>query len=230
MSPNGSARCSDTITDPWDRFSVATERVLAVPLVIRDGPIRDSALVPTISPPSLSAQIVAMTAIAMYTTPVPEMSPTVGYLVWRLSMKWRTAVDDVVAPLGLTHAQYSVLASLRGMARSGLQPSQRELADHTGLDPIYISKLVRSMEGSGLIERRSDDHDGRAVRLTVTRHGGQVADRAIERVGRLLDHLTEPLGGTSSERVRGLTADLGLLIAVPAIESKKRSNANREAK
>ena len=41
---------------------------------------------------------------------------------------------------------------------------------------------------------------------------------------------TEPLGGTSSERVRGLTADLGLLIAVPAIESNKRSNANREAK
>jgi DNA-binding MarR family transcriptional regulator len=151
------------------------------------------------------------------------MRPTVGYLVWRLSMKWRTAVDVVVSPLGLTHAQYSVLASLRGMARSGVHPSQRELADHTGLDPIYISKLVRAMEDSGLIERSPDDHDARAVRLTVTTHGAGVSDRAIARVGRLMEQLTEPLGGASSEQVRQLAADLQLLIAAPAMKSNKRS-------
>jgi hypothetical protein len=39
------------------------------------------------------------------------------------------------------------------------------LADHMGLDPIYIAKLVRAV-GSGLIERSLDDHDARAVRLT----------------------------------------------------------------
>jgi DNA-binding MarR family transcriptional regulator len=157
------------------------------------------------------------------------MRPTVGYLVWRLSMKWRTAVDVVVSPLGLTHAQYSVLASLRGMARSGVHPSQRELADHTGLDPIYISKLVRAMEGSGLIERSPDDHDARTVRLTVTRQGAGVADRAIARVGRLMEQLTEPLGGPSSERIRQLAADLELLIAAPAMEAKKRTNKKEKA-
>jgi DNA-binding MarR family transcriptional regulator len=157
------------------------------------------------------------------------MRPTVGYLVWRLSMKWRTAVDDVVEPFGLTHAQYSVLSSLRGMARSGVHPSQRQLADHTGLDPIYISKLVRAMEGSGLIERTPDDHDARAVRLTVTRQGARVADQAIKRVRLLMDQLTEALGGTSSERVQELADDLRLLIAAPAMESKKRSNKKEVA-
>jgi MarR family transcriptional regulator, organic hydroperoxide resistance regulator len=78
---------------------------------------------------------------------------TAGYLVWRLSMKWRAAVDAAVAPLGLTHAQYSVLASLRGMTYAGQRPSQRELADHTGLDPIYISKLARALEKSGVVAR-----------------------------------------------------------------------------
>jgi MarR family transcriptional regulator, organic hydroperoxide resistance regulator len=144
-------------------------------------------------------------------------------------MKWRTAVDVVVSPLGLTHAQYSVLASLRGMARAGVHPSQRELADHTGLDPIYISKLVRTLEGSGLIRRSPDDHDARAVRLTVTKQGAGVADRAITRVGRLMEQLTEPLGGASSERIRQLAADLELLIAAPASESKKRTNKREEA-
>ncbi|MGO4757271.1 MarR family transcriptional regulator, partial [Streptomyces sp. 2MCAF27] len=31
-------------------------------------------------------------------------SATAGFLVWRLSMKWRVAVDRAVVPLGLTHA------------------------------------------------------------------------------------------------------------------------------
>jgi MarR family transcriptional regulator, organic hydroperoxide resistance regulator len=143
-------------------------------------------------------------------------------------MKWRTAVGVVVSPLGLTHAQYSVLASLRGMARSGIHPSQRELSDHTGLDPIFVSKLVRAMEGAGLIERSPDDHDARAVRLTVTKHGARIADRAMPRVARLMDQLTEPLGGTSSERVRQLVADLELLIAAPTTQSKRRTNKNDE--
>jgi DNA-binding MarR family transcriptional regulator len=114
------------------------------------------------------------------------------------------------------------------MSRTGIHPSQRQLADHTGLDPIYISKLVRAVESSGLIERLPDERDARAVQLTVTRHGAGVADRAIARVGRLMDQLTDPLGGASSERVRQLAADLELLIAAPAVEPKKRKTNKKE--
>ena len=38
----------DLLADPWDRFIVGTARALALPLVTRDGPIRESGLVPTI--------------------------------------------------------------------------------------------------------------------------------------------------------------------------------------
>jgi PIN domain nuclease of toxin-antitoxin system len=38
----------DLLTDPWDRFIVATARTLAVALITRDRAIRDSRLVPTI--------------------------------------------------------------------------------------------------------------------------------------------------------------------------------------
>jgi DNA-binding MarR family transcriptional regulator len=141
--------------------------------------------------------------------------PTAGYLVWRLSMKWRAAVDAAVAPLGLTHAQYSVLASLRGLTRSGHQPSQRELADHTGLDPIYISKLARALEKAGLIVRVPDRRDARAVRLAITGDGVEVIDRAIVVVHALLEELTAPLGGTSGQRVRSLMGELELLIEAP---------------
>jgi MarR family transcriptional regulator, organic hydroperoxide resistance regulator len=141
--------------------------------------------------------------------------PTVGSLVWRLSMKWRACVDRAVAPLGLTHAQYSVLASLRGMQRSGQTPSQRQLADYTGLDAIYISKLARALERAGLVERAADPGDTRAVQLILTAKGIDVVDRAIVIVHDLLELLTSPLGGTGGKRTRSMMRDLQTLLAVP---------------
>jgi PIN domain nuclease of toxin-antitoxin system len=38
----------DLLADPWDRFIVGTARALGLPLVTRDGAIRESGLVPTI--------------------------------------------------------------------------------------------------------------------------------------------------------------------------------------
>ena len=141
--------------------------------------------------------------------------PTVGFLVWRLSMKWRAAVDRAVAPLGLTHAQYAVLASLYGINRGGEQPSQRQLAEHTGLDPIYVSKLARSLERAGLVERPGDPADTRAVRLALTPAGNDTAGQAIKVVAELLQNLLAPLGGTRSRRSATFVAELETLLSAP---------------
>src|SRR5437899_4819570 len=105
--------------------------------------------------------------------------PTTGYLVWRLLLKWRTMIDRELAPLELTHAQYSLLASLYGLSRGGLRPSQRELADFSGLEPVYVSKLVRAMERSGLVDRDPNPADPRAVQLRLTERGREIAEAAI---------------------------------------------------
>lgn len=140
---------------------------------------------------------------------------TPGFLVWRLSMKWRTAVDRAVAPLGLTHAQYSLVASLYGMHRSGERPSQRRLADHTGLEPLYVSKLARALESAGLVRRERDPRDPRAVQLSLTEEGRETTARAIEVVHALLEQLLAPLGGLDSERTRELAHDLATLLDAP---------------
>lgn len=142
-------------------------------------------------------------------------SATAGFLVWRLSMKWRVAVDRAVAPLGLTHAQYAVMASLYGMARSGLRPSQRRLADHTGLEPLYVSKLARALEAAGLVTRTRDPDDPRAMQLALTERGRDVTGRAITVVQGLLDQLLAPLGGQHGPRTREFTRELATLLDVP---------------
>ncbi|WP_416970947.1 MarR family winged helix-turn-helix transcriptional regulator [Streptomyces sp. 4F14] len=140
---------------------------------------------------------------------------THGSLVWRLAGKWRVAVDRALAPVGLTHAQYVVLASLYGMRRAGVRPSQRRLADQTGLEALYVSKLARALESAGFLTREKDPRDPRAMRLTLTEEGSAVTRRAIGVVQGLLDQMLAPLGGQDSARAAAFADDLRLLLETP---------------
>ena len=144
--------------------------------------------------------------------------PTIGHLVWLLSTKWRTAVDSAVAPFGLTHAKYVVLATLRDVTARGAEPSQRELADFAGLDPVYVSKLAGGLERDGLIERRADPRDTRIARLALTPRGVSVIDDAVAVVRPLMHQLTEPLGGSDGPALEAMARQLEQLLAVKPAE------------
>jgi DNA-binding MarR family transcriptional regulator len=141
-----------------------------------------------------------------------ERHPTTGALVWRLANRWRAAVDRAVAPLGLTHAQYVVLATLRSLTVDGEQPSQRRLAEVSGLETIYVSKLVSALDRNGLVARGRDPGDARAVRLTLTDRGVEVIDGAVVVVSDLHHELLAAVGGPESRRARELSATLLALL------------------
>ncbi|MEV0716639.1 MarR family transcriptional regulator [Asanoa sp. NPDC050611] len=138
-----------------------------------------------------------------------------GRLLWHVTLRWRAAVDRAVAPLGLTHAQYSLIASLYGLTRRGGQPTQRELAEFAELEPIYVSKLVRALADSGLVTRTAHPTDARAVQLGLTEQGLQVTQAAIGVVHALQHDLTQPIGGPASPRNRQLIAILKDLLGAP---------------
>ena len=137
-----------------------------------------------------------------------EVRRNVGFLIWRLSMRWRAAMDRALAPLGLTQAQYAVLAPLHGMSRDGARPSQRELADLTGLDPVYVSKLVRVLERDGFVTRSVKAADPRAVELALTEQGAAAVEEGMKAVYEMREQLTRPLGGNDGPR----TAELAQMI------------------
>lgn len=155
-----------------------------------------------------------MAIVDMYAIAVsrPTEHPTTGYLLWRLTTKLRAGVDRILDPLGLTHAQYTLLASLYGYSRTGAQPSQRELADWTGLEPMFVSKLARALEEAGLIERTKHPADPRAVQLRLTDAGTDIAQRAIGIVHAFQEEFTAPIGGTQSQRTRDLARTLQTLL------------------
>ena len=145
----------------------------------------------------------------------PPEDVTTGYLLWRVATKWRAAVDRAVSPLGLSHGQYSLLASLYGLSRTGAQPSQRELADFSGLEPMFVSKLVRALERQDLVTRTAHPGDTRAVQLGLTADGTDVARRAIAVVRGLQDELTASIGGTTGPQNRELVRILRTLLEAP---------------
>jgi len=141
-----------------------------------------------------------------------EDDTATGRLLWHVAMRWRAAVDRAVAPLGLTHAQYSLIASLYGLTRRGRAPTQRELADFAELEQIYVSKLVRALADAGLVIRSPHPTDTRAVQLALTAKGVEVTEAAVAVVHALQHELTAPIGGPAGPRNRALIETLRALL------------------
>ncbi len=107
-----------------------------------------------------------------------EESP--GLLLWRVTHTWQAAQRAALRPFDLTHVQFVLLASLTWLAVDPERPvSQRDLARHTGTDPMMTSQVLRALEDKGLVERRPHPTDARARSLVPTSAGVQLANRAV---------------------------------------------------
>ena len=142
----------------------------------------------------------------------PRRLQTASYLVWQLSTKWRVAVDRALRPLGLTHAHYLVLGSLSEFSRSGVPPSQRELADFAGLEVMYVSKLVRGLERAGLLKRADHPDDPRAFQLELTARGIDQVAQAAAVMRKLFNQLLSPIGGRTGTQHAALVRVLEALL------------------
>jgi DNA-binding MarR family transcriptional regulator len=111
----------------------------------------------------------------------PDISP--GFLLWRTTLRWQRAVAAALRPLGLTHVQFVLLASvwwLSEQARSPAElPIQAQVAAHAEADVMMTSSVLRTLEARGLVVRTPDAADGRVKRLAVTDEGRR---RAVEAV------------------------------------------------
>ena len=110
----------------------------------------------------------------------PAASP--GFLLWHLTLAWQRALAAVLAPLGLTHVQFVLLACAWWLGRHGQVPNQLQLARQAGTDVKMTSQVVRRLEAKGLLDRQVDPGDSRARRLHLTAEGDRLARRAIAAV------------------------------------------------
>lgn len=98
------------------------------------------------------------------------MGPLDGYLPYllnRAGARIATAFSKEVRPLGATLQTWRVLAALR--ERDGRRMG--DLSETTSIEVSTLTRLVDNMENEGLVARRRDAADARAVTLHATPAG-----------------------------------------------------------
>ena len=120
-----------------------------------------------------------------------------GFVLWHATLRWQGAMRAALAPHGLTHVQFVLLASIGWLAERGEPPTQRAVAEHAGADIAMTSQVVRSLEAKGLVARERGEGDARSWRLHVTEAGGDRLAGALEAVEAadraFFAHAPEPL-------------------------------------
>lgn len=108
----------------------------------------------------------------------PGDSP--GFLLWHATLRWQRAIAAALQPLDLTHVQFVLLACTWWLNGAGTHPNQVDLATQAGTDVKMTSQVVRSLERKGLVARVADPLDARAMRVSLTLAGAELAPRAVE--------------------------------------------------
>jgi MarR family transcriptional regulator, transcriptional regulator for hemolysin len=116
----------------------------------------------------------------------------------------RTYADQRARQLGMTRAQWAVLARLEH--NEGLK--QSELAEMLDLQPITLTRLVDRLCASGLIERRADPGDRRVKRLYLTPQALPLMDRLAEIGNDLMGTVLEGFDAKTIERMIGELSDV----------------------
>ena len=127
-----------------------------------------------------------------------------GFLVHDVSRLRRVVVDRALKPVGITRSQWWILAFLS--RRDGM--TQTALAADLDLTKVAIGGLLDRMEGSGYVERRSDQRDGRIKRVYLTSSGAKFLSTSRSNVQ---DVEQDIMAGVSDNALQ-VTADTLILI------------------
>ncbi|MEV0408330.1 MarR family winged helix-turn-helix transcriptional regulator [Actinoallomurus sp. NPDC050550] len=117
----------------------------------------------------------------MIDTPPPRgplMSP--GFWLHHAALAWRQAMDAGLRPMGLTHTQFNLLASVNWLTNQTGPPTQQQAAELSGADRMMTSKVLTTLEARGLLTRVPDPADSRTNRLIATAEGRDLVRRAVQ--------------------------------------------------
>ncbi len=114
-----------------------------------------------------------------------------------------SAYKPVLDPMGLTHPQYLVMLALWEHGPMGA----RELSEKLHLDPGTLTPLVKRLEKAGLLERRKNPRDERAILIEITAQGSALREQALDVPSEMMQRLN-----LSEEKVVELCEILGSVV------------------
>lgn len=158
-----------------------------------------------------------MTGVDAGSEPLPGGG--LGYALAAAAHEWRAELAEALADVAVTPSQFFILASLLHSHRRGSEaPTQRRLAELSGMDPNTASQVLRGLERRGIVSRTRRAQDSRSVAVELSADGLELAWLCAGRA-RALNR--EFFAGTSLDP----ETMFGMLTALASASRQRRTTA-----
>jgi MarR family transcriptional regulator, organic hydroperoxide resistance regulator len=104
-----------------------------------------------------------------------EFTDYLCYKIGAAGRKIQRYYNNRLAEHGITIGQSFILLSLREKDGQNV----KELAENLAIDSSAITGLVDRLEKAGLVERRADERDRRALRIHLTKKGTKLVNKMV---------------------------------------------------
>jgi DNA-binding MarR family transcriptional regulator len=132
----------------------------------------------------------------------PEESS--GFLLWQVTNLWQREIKKSLEQHGLTHTQFVLLASILWLCLHKQEVTQIVLSEHTKIDPMTASTVLRTLQQKGFIKRQEHATDTRAKTVILTDEGKKIIKKAVVTVEHFDNHFFSILGKKVSELNKNL--------------------------
>lgn len=102
-----------------------------------------------------------------------------GFLLWQVTTLWQRRIKQSLDLLDLTHTQFVLLATAASLSQNGSIVTQTDIAHQSKTDRMMVSKVLRTLQSKGLIERKEHRTDTRAKEITLTRKALDLVQKAV---------------------------------------------------
>ena len=102
-----------------------------------------------------------------------------GFLLWQVTNLWQREIRKALEKYDLTHSQFVLLASIAWLIKQKKDVTQVLLSDHSKIDPMTTSTVLRALQKKGLVQRQEHATDTRAKTVALTEDGKKTIKQAV---------------------------------------------------
>lgn len=125
--------------------------------------------------------------------------------LWNTSIKICEKFENELEKFGVTEAQFNMLNLLSKKESHKVT----DLAENIGVKPSAITTMIDRLANNGLVSRRHDDNDRRAVLVSITGEGQEVIRNFQEKCHNVLNSYLSHLETTELKVLTTIYEKLG---------------------
>jgi len=140
---------------------------------------------------------------------VEKAEESTGFLLWQVTNLWQREIKKALEQYGLTHSQFVLLASIHWLTLNEQNVTQIVLSNHTKIDPMTTSTVLRTLQQKGFLQRKEHLTDTRAKTVELTKEGVKIIKMAVVAVEKFDKDFFSLLGNKTTELNNNLIVLLG---------------------